>query len=85
MRGKTPRDAWWPAALVRFAASRPIATIAYTLEIATGLDGLQPAAPLIYRAVAPVCGDGYFVETRELWGDDGRLVAINHQTFAIIA
>jgi len=33
----------------------------------------------------PVCADGYFLETRELWGEDGRLLAINQQTFAIIA
>jgi len=77
-------DAWWPAALARFTAFRPIATIAYTLDIVGKLDGLDPAAPLIYRAVVPVCGDGYFLETRELWGEDGRLVAINQQTFAII-
>lgn len=25
----------------------------------------------------PVCADGYFLETRELWADGGRLVAIN--------
>jgi len=77
-------DAWWPAVLARFTAFRPIATIAYTLDIVGGLDGLDPTAPLIYRAVVPVCADGYFLETRELWGEDGRLVAINQQTFAII-
>lgn len=77
-------DAWWPSAFVRFRAIRPMATIAFTLDIVAGLDGLDPAAPLIYRATAPVCGDGFFVETRELWGADGRLIAINHQTFAII-
>jgi acyl-CoA thioesterase len=77
-------DAWWPAAFNRLTAPRPMATIAYTLDIFAGLDGLDPAAPLIYRARVPVCAEGYFVETRELWGDDGRLVAINHQTFAII-
>jgi hypothetical protein len=76
-------DAWWPASLVRFAW-RPMATIAYTLDIVGGLDGLDPAAPLAYRATVPVCGDGYFLETRELWGEDGRLIAINQQTFAII-
>jgi Thioesterase-like superfamily len=63
---------------------RPMATIAFTLEVVGELDGLDPDAPLIYRAAAPVCGGGFFVETRELWGEDGRLVAINHQTFAII-
>lgn len=78
-------DAWWPAALVRFAAPRPLATIVYALEIVDGLDGLDPETPLLYRATAPVCADGYFLETRELWGEDGRLVALNHQTLAIIA
>lgn len=77
-------DAWWPSAFVRFTAIRPMATIAFTLDIAGGLDGLDPEAPLIYRAASPVCGDGMFLETRELWGSDGRLIAINHQTFAII-
>jgi acyl-CoA thioesterase len=77
-------DAWWPAAIVRFTAMRPIATIAYTLDIVAGVDGLAPDAPLLYRGTVPVCADGYFLETRELWGEDGRLVAVNQQTFAII-
>lgn len=77
-------DAWWPAALVRFDAWRPIATIAFTLEIVGTVAGLDPESPLLYRGTVPYCADGYFVETRELWGEDGRLVAINHQTFAII-
>lgn len=77
-------DAWWPAAMNRFRGPRPLATIAYTLEIVDGLEGLEPDAPLAYRGRVPVCRDGYFLETRELWGSDGRLVARNHQTFAII-
>lgn len=77
-------DAWFPVAFVRLPAMRPMATIAFTLDIAGGLDGLDPDAPLLYRATAPVCSDGYALETRELWGADGRLVALNHQTFVII-
>jgi len=77
-------DAWWPAALVRAPAMRPIATIAYTLDVVGDFAGLDPDAPLLYRGTVPVSGDGFFLETRELWGDDGRLLAINHQTFAII-
>ena len=77
-------DAWWPAAFARLTTMRPMATIAFTLDIAGGVDGLDPAAPLLYRATAPVCTDGYSLETRELWSGDGRLVAINHQTFVII-
>jgi len=76
-------DAWFPVAFVRLGA-RPMATIAFTLDIAGGVDGLDPATPLLYRATAPVCTDGYALETRELWSSDGRLVAINHQTFVII-
>ncbi len=76
-------DAWWPVAFARLGP-RPMATIAFTLDIAGGLDGLDPDAPVLYRATAPVCTDGYVLETRELWGADGRLVAINHQTFVII-
>jgi acyl-CoA thioesterase len=78
-------DVWYPAAMVRARAPRPMATIAFTLDLVGALDGLDPEAPLLYRGTAPVCADGYFLETRELWGEDGRLVAINHQTFAVIA
>jgi hypothetical protein len=77
-------DAWWPVAFVRLGAIRPMATLTFTLDIAGGVDDLDPAAPLLYRATAPVCTDGYALETRELWSPDGRLVAINHQTFVII-
>ena len=78
-------DAWWPAALCKIPAMRPMATIVYSLDIVAGIDGLNPESPLLYRGTAPVLADGYCLETRELWGEDGRLVAINHQTFVIIA
>lgn len=78
-------DAWYPAAMVRMPQMRPIATIAFTLDLLGDLAGLDPEAPLLYRGTVPVCADGYFLETRELWGEDGRLVAINQQTFAVIA
>jgi hypothetical protein len=77
-------DAWWPAALVRFTAMRPMATIAFTLDIVGGTEGLDPGAPLLFRSTAPVCTSGYCLETRELWSEDGRLVALNHQTFVVI-
>lgn len=76
-------DAWWPVAFARLAP-RPMATIAFTLDLAAGAADLDPAAPVLFRATAPVCTDGYAFETRELWTADGRLIAINHQTFVII-
>jgi acyl-CoA thioesterase len=78
-------DAWWPTALCRLPALRPMATIVYSLDVVSGIAGLNPESPMIYRATSPVLADGYCLETRELWGEDGRLIAINHQTFAIIA
>jgi len=39
-------DAWWPAAMVKLAG-RPMATIAYTLEILGAVDDLDPAAPRV--------------------------------------
>lgn len=77
-------DAWWPAMLTRVTAPRPIATIAFTLELVEDLAGLDGDAPLLYRGTVPVARDGYFLETRELWTEDGRLLALNHQTFAVI-
>lgn len=77
-------DAWYPAALVHLRATRPMATIAYTLDLVGSLAGLADDAPLLYRGHAPVAADGYFVENRELWGDDGRLLALNRQTFAVL-
>ena len=76
-------DAWFPVALVRLGP-RPMATIAFTLDIAAGAETVDPTEPLLYRGIAPVCSHGYALETRELWTADGRLLAINHQTFVII-
>lgn len=79
-------DVWWPAILVRFRAMRPIATIAYMLELVGDIASVDPDAPVLYRGTVPVMSaDGYCAETRELWTTDGRLLARNHQTIAVIA
>jgi hypothetical protein len=77
-------DAWWPCALVRESAPRPTATIAFTLDVLGDLDGLDPSAPLFCQAQSAFSRGGYAIETRELWGHDGRPLAVNHQTFAVI-
>ena len=74
-------DVWFPAVLVRMPAMRPMATTAYELEIVELPTG---DAPLLYRGRVDVARDGYYFERRELWTDDGRLLAINHQTFTVI-
>lgn len=77
-------DAWWPAAFSRFAAPRPMGTVAFTMQVAGRTAELDPSAPLAYRAHAPSSSEGWIVELRELWTADGRLIAMNQQTFAII-
>lgn len=77
-------DVWWPALMACLTAPRPIATVAFTLQMVNGLDGLDLDAPLRYRARTDVVGGGFATEFRELWGHDGRLVALNQQSIAII-
>jgi hypothetical protein len=77
-------DAWWPSFFSRMPAPRPAATVAFTLQLLGDLAGLDPEAPLFHRGRTVAGQDGYMVEMRELWGEDGRLLALNQQTFAIV-
>ena len=76
-------DGWWPA-LDDGVPTRPLATFAYSFQAVAGTAGLDPDAPLFYRGRILAGGDGYAVELRELWGEDGRLVALNQQTIVVI-
>lgn len=77
-------DAYWPALFGALPAPRPMATITFTLDLVGACDGLDPEAPLFHDGRTLVARDGYAPEMRTLWGEDGRLLAINHQTFVII-
>lgn len=77
-------DAWWPTMLAIEETPRPMATIAFTFQPFVHFEGLELTAPLFFRARQAASRDGYFVELRELWGEDGRLLALNQQTFCII-
>ena len=77
-------DSLWPSLLNGISEPRPIATLAFSFQRVRGLDGLDPDAPLYYRGRVLAGSDGYAVEQRELWGEDGRLVALNEQTIVVI-
>lgn len=77
-------DAWWPVLLSQSRGPRPMATIAYTLQWLADPATLDPQQPLAFRARSIATADGYMVEFRELWTPDGRLVALNQQTIAVI-
>jgi acyl-CoA thioesterase len=61
-----------------------MATLGFTFQRIAGLDGLDPDAPLFYRGRVLAAQDGFAMEQRELWGEDGRLVALNQQTLVVI-
>ena len=75
-------DCYWPAALATFDRPRPTATVTYALEC-FGME-FETEHPLYHVGRSDAAQDGYAVEDRELWTPDGRLVARNHQVFAII-
>lgn len=77
-------DAWWSALLPIETQLRSMATIAFTFQPFVHFEGLDPAAPLLHRARLLASQDGFCVEQRELWGADGRLLALNQQTMVIM-
>ncbi|MEC9399935.1 MAG: thioesterase family protein [Myxococcota bacterium] len=77
-------DAWWPTMLATLDSFRPLATVTFTLELFEDFDMENLDAPMIHRAEAVASRGGYFAEFRELWGADGRLLALNQQTFCVI-
>jgi hypothetical protein len=77
-------DAWWPAMLATEQAPRPTATVAFTMQLFTPSNPLDPSRPLHHRAHAVAGQEGYAVELRELWSEQGELVALNQQTFVTI-
>jgi len=77
-------DVWWPAVLSVMDRPRPAATITFTLDLVGACDGLAPDAPLFHEGRGLTARKGFAAEVRTLWGEDGRLLAINHQTFVVI-
>ncbi len=77
-------DAWWPVLFTQVQEPRPMATIAFSLQLLCDPATLDPEAPLQHVARTAAVADGYAVEYRELWSADGRLVALNEQTIVVI-
>ena len=77
-------DAWWPAALATAPTPRPVGTVMFGLQLFLPEAPLDPALPLFHRGRVLVEHEGYMAEMRELWTEDGRLLALNQQTIAWI-
>lgn len=77
-------DAWWPANLTRLRAVRPMATVGFSLQVVHGAVDLDASTPLAFVGRTLSQQEGWAIEARELWHPDGRLLALNQQTIAII-
>lgn len=77
-------DAWWPVLFTGAKGPRPMATIAFTIEFLLDPAELPLGPPLQFAAQSIAVAQGHAVEFRELWSEDGRLVALNQQTIAVI-
>jgi hypothetical protein len=77
-------DAWWPTLFTVETELRVMVTVAFTFQPFVNFEGLNPEAPLFHRARMVAGSEGYCVEMRELWGEDGRLLALNQQTMALL-
>ncbi len=77
-------DSYWPAEYTTLSGPRPMATMAFTFQPLGDFVGLDPEAPLYFRSTTSAATAGYAVEFRELWGHDGRLLALNQQTMVTI-
>ena len=76
-------DSYWPSAFSIEPAPRPMATIAFTFQPVYRRSGIADDA-VYYRGTLAAQEAGYCVELRELWSEDGRLLALNQQSLAII-
>lgn len=74
-------DGWWPGVLLPQQGMRPVATLAFSLDL-IALPSTDE--PLLHRGRMLSGADGYACETRELWSADGRLLAHNQQTMVVI-
>jgi len=77
-------DCWWPTSIVAFGTPRPMASIHYMLQITDAWEA-APSSPVFHRGFSSAAHGGYCEERRELWDEDGRLLAINQQTIVLIA
>lgn len=75
-------DATWPAMFPTQTMFRPMSTISFTLQTFGSWEGMRPEAPIYHRGRVFWSRNGHAAEMREIWSEDGKLLAINQQAFA---
>jgi acyl-coenzyme A thioesterase PaaI-like protein len=77
-------DSYWPALYSTLSAPRPMTTVSFAAQYLRQDRPLPTEEPLFFRAHVLAQHEGYCVELRELWSGS-TLVALNQQTFAVLA
>jgi acyl-CoA thioesterase len=77
-------DGYWPTLFAKLDGPAPMATIAFTLQLLRTLRDVPASAPIYMRAKTLAADAGYVVELRELYTENGELLALNEQTFVTI-
>lgn len=75
-------DATWPAMFPTLTTFQRMSTISFMLQTFGPWDGLGTDASIYHRGRVLWARDGHAAEMREIWSEDGRLLALNQQTFA---
>lgn len=77
-------DAYWPAIFSVTSAPRPMGTIGFAFQVLVDPETLDPEVPLFHRGTQLGASEGFVSELRELYTYEGKKVAVNLQTLAII-
>lgn len=77
-------DAYWTAIMSVEPTPRPFATITFVAELLVDPSTLSATEPFFHDARVLASANGFIVEERALYQRE-RLVAMNHQTFAMLA
>ncbi|MEE2785873.1 MAG: thioesterase family protein [Myxococcota bacterium] len=76
-------DAWWPSFLVSATQMRPMATTSLHVTFCAA-SGDRVAGPFVLELKGHRLVEGYGTESNYLWSQQGQLLAIAHQSIAMI-
>lgn len=76
-------DAWPPAVLPMYPGPAPISTMTWSAEFSEFPDSLSASQWFRYRADSGMSAAGYAATHAGIWTDQGKLLAISHQSIAV--
>lgn len=76
-------DAWPPAVLQHLKSPAPASSMNWSLEMVHPRPELDPAEPLLYRAIIDQAGAGYGHTHATIWSRRGELVAMSRQAVTV--